>query len=387
MTQREEQMLPQLYWEAGGRSSADRAVRIHQGRGVGGSTLHNLNLCKRVPAPLLAAWHRDRDLGDLTPQAWSALYDEVEALIEVSDVPRDKWNRHNQLLEAGATRLGWRGGGLRHNRSGCVGSGFCEIGCAYDAKNNACKVMVPRIVRAGGEILAHTQAVRVLHEGGAVTGVEAVTLDAQTHRPLVRVVVHAPRVCLAASATASAALWLRSGLPAPEGSVGDTLRIHPAVVVAGDFDEPVHAWRGIPQTYEVSEFLDLDPSHAAGDKARSLWIIPVFGHPMGTSTMLPGYGAAHAGMMARYAHLAVFGAMLHDSTEGRVRPRGELGLSIDYVLNEAVSSRWAWLPVRSCSSPRERAVCSCRPRSSWSCRARRSATRWPRCRSRRGAST
>ena len=37
MTQREELMLPQLYWEAGGRTSVDRATHLHQGKGVGGS--------------------------------------------------------------------------------------------------------------------------------------------------------------------------------------------------------------------------------------------------------------------------------------------------------------------------------------------------------------
>jgi choline dehydrogenase-like flavoprotein len=34
--------------------------------------------------------------------------------------------------------------------------------------------------------------------------------------------------------------------------------------------------------------------------------------------------------MRRYAHLAAFTAMIHDRTAGRVRPDGDLGLSIDY---------------------------------------------------------
>lgn len=336
MVQREERMFPQLYWEAGGRTSADRGVKIHQGRGVGGSTLHNLNLCKRIPDAMLARWQRDRELGDLDCAAWAALYDEVEALLQVSLVPEQLRNRHNQLLLEGAAALGWRAGGLSHNRSGCVGSGFCEIGCAFDAKNNACKVMVPRIVAAGGEILAHAQAVRVTHANGVVTGVEAVSLDAETFRPRGALRVRAPRVCLAASATATPALWLRSGLEAPAGSVGDTLRVHPAVVAGGDFREPVNAWRGIPQTAECTQFLDLEHDHGTpADTARSVWIIPVFGHPMGTATMLPGSGEAHRLVMERYAHLGVFGAMLHDSTAGRVRPRGRYGLRIDYTLNAA----------------------------------------------------
>jgi choline dehydrogenase-like flavoprotein len=325
MSQREEEMLPRLYWESGGRTTKDRAVKIHQGRGVGGSTLHNLNLCKRIPASIRDRWARTRKLDKLGPAVWDALYAEVEAMLSVSTVPRDRWNRHNLILEAGVTALGWKGGGLSHNRSGCVGSGFCEIGCAYDAKNNAAKVLIPRAVKAGAQILAQCQAVRVLHDQGRVVGVVARSIDPHTRAPMGSVVVDAPRVCLSASATATPALLLRSGIPDPGGETGQNLAIHPAVVVAGDFDEPVRAWEGIPQTYECTEHLDLDRE----DGPRA-WIVPAFAHPVGTSVIVPGHGAPHRDLMRRYAHLAVLTAMIHDRSRGRVRPDGELGLTIDY---------------------------------------------------------
>ena len=330
MVQREEEMLPRLYWDSGGRTTADRAVKIHQGRGVGGSTLHNLNLCKRIPLSIRHRWAEERRLSTLPPAAWDALYDEVEKLLSVSEVPRERWNRHNLLLEEGCRALGWAGGGLRHNRSGCVGSGFCEIGCAYDAKNNAAKVLLPRAVAAGAEILSSCQAIRVRHAGGAVQGVEARAVDPRTHRPLGEVVVEAPRVCLSASATATPALLLRSGVPDRGGETGNHLRIHPALVAAGDFDEPVRAWQGIPQTYECTELLQLDR-----DDGHRVWIVPAFAHPAGTATTIPGHGAPHRAMMKRYAHLAVLTAMIHDRTAGRVRPDGDLRLSIDYWPDEA----------------------------------------------------
>jgi choline dehydrogenase-like flavoprotein len=329
MVQREEEMLPRLYWDNAGRTTSDRAVKIHQGRGVGGSTLHNLNLCKRIPASIRERWAKDRKLDHLDVRAWDALYDEVEKLLEVSAVPRERWNRHNLLLEAGCRALGWAGGGLSHNRTGCIGSGFCEIGCAYDGKNNAAKVLVPRAVKAGAEILARCQAVRVRHEGGRVLGVSAVALDPRTHQPIGEVIVDAPRVCLSGSATATPALLLRSHVPDPGGETGNHLRIHPAVVVAGDFDEPVRAWDGIPQTYECTEHLQLDR-----EGGRRVWIVPAFAHPVGTAVLLPGHGAAHVDRMRRYAHLAALTAMIHDETRGRVRPSGDLGLTIDYWPDE-----------------------------------------------------
>jgi choline dehydrogenase-like flavoprotein len=325
MTQREEDMLPRLYWDAAGRTTADRAVKIHQGRGVGGSTLHNLNLCKRIPLSIRARWAAERRLEHLPAQAWDALYDEVERLLEVSTVPRDRWNRHNLLLEAGCRALGWAGGGLSHNRTGCIGSGFCELGCSYDGKNNAAKVLIPRAVKAGAQVITRCQAVRVLHDGSAVRGVEARALEAGTNEPIGDVFVQATRVCLSGSATATPAILLRSRVPDPGGETGEHLRVHPAVVVAGDFDEPVRAWDGIPQTYECTEHLQLDR-----DDGHRVWIVPAFAHPVGTAALVPGHGAPHRDLMRRYEHLGVLTAMIHDRTRGRVRPDGDRGLSIDY---------------------------------------------------------
>lgn len=327
MTQREEEMLPRLLWDAGNRGNRDKTLRLHQGKGVGGSSLHNLNLCKRIPASIRARWAEERGLSRLSPRTWDALYDEVEALIAVSEVAPDRHNQHNRLLARGAAALGWAAGPLKHNRTGCVGSGFCELGCAYDAKNNALKVCVPRAIQAGAEFVTGCQAVTVRHRAGRVEGVDAVALD-PLGEALGPVTVDAPAVCLSASATSTAALLLRSRVPDPGGETGRGLRVHPALVVAGDFEAPVRAWEGIPQTWECTEHLHLDREHEPG--AHRVWIVPAFAHPMAAATLVPGLGAEHRALMARYAHLAVFSAMIHDTTAGRVRPRGDLGLSIDY---------------------------------------------------------
>ena len=334
MSQREEDMLARLYWESGARTTADRAVRIHQGRGVGGSTLHNLNLCKRIPTPVLRQWQAERGLRHLPLQRWQELYAETERLLSVSDVAIDQRSRHNKLLASGAATLGWRHGPLQHNRTGCTESGFCELGCAYDAKNNAAKVLLPRAIAAGASVLAHCHAQRVDHGDGRVRGVIAQAMS-PTGEPLGIIRIDAARVCLSAAATGTAALLLRSRVPAPPGSTGDTLAIHPALVAAGDFAEPVDAWQGIPQTVECTEFLDFDSAHPArpGDatgKTDRIWIVPAFGHPLATATMLPGYGPDHDVVMARYRHLAPLAAMLHDRSAGTVRPTDERGLTVSY---------------------------------------------------------
>jgi choline dehydrogenase-like flavoprotein len=339
MSQREEEMLPQLLWAHGGRATEDRAVRIHQGRGVGGSTLHNLNLCRRIPEPILREWERTRSLSQLDAARWRDLYAQVELLLEVSAVPETQWNRHNQLLREGAAALGWRHGGLSHNRSGCIGSGFCEVGCAYDAKNNAAKVLIPRFIAAGGIVVSRCEAARVVHDDGVVSGVEAYATHVVTRERTSRVRVDAARVCVSASATGTAALLLRSGLPDESALTGQTLRIHPALVAAGDFEQPVTAWRGIPQTVECTEFLDFEAAHGevvgAAPLGTRTWIVPAFAHPMGVATMLPGHGESHAALMRRYAHLGVLTPVLHDFSRGTVAPKGDRGMAIRYWPDEA----------------------------------------------------
>lgn len=336
MTQREEQMFTRLFWESGARATVDGSVKIIQGKGVGGSTLHNLNLCKRIPAPILRHWEETRGLKNLPLSKWKSLYDEVEMLLEVGFIPDEMINRHNRLLQRGCEALGWQGGFMRHNRTGCVGSGFCEVGCAFDAKNNACKVLVPRIISAGGEIITRCHASRLVHENGKVKAVEAFSVNPFNGKPDGKITIHAKQVCVSASATGTAALLLRSEVPHPEGSIGKSLHIHPAVVAVGEFDERIEAWKGIPQAYECTQFLDFEAAHTNSDASEfsRLWIINAFAHPMGASTMMPGIGRQHFEMMQRYPNMAVLTAMLHDSTNGKVIPHGKAGLKIDYRLNE-----------------------------------------------------
>lgn len=335
MTQREEEMLPQLLWEGGGRTTADKAVKIHQGRSVGGSTMHNINLCGRIPGPIRREWAATRGMKHLPADRWEALYAEVEALLGVTEIPAASRNRHNQLLLDGCRELGWRGGSLKHNRTGCAGTGYCLLGCVNDAKNNAAKVLVPRFVAAGGELITNCQAIVVEHRGGEVTGVEAAAMDPITHRPLGRVRVSARTVCVAGSATATPAILLRSSVPDPSKTTGRSLRIHPALIAAGEFDQPVRAWEGIPQSVDCTELLDFERAHPAEGPATDepgarTWIVPAFAHPVGTATMIPGLGADHRDLLGRYEHLGVLTGMVHDRTAGRVRPQGDFGLKIDY---------------------------------------------------------
>ena len=305
--QREEQMLPELFQDRGGRMTDDLAINVLGGRGVGGSTIHNTNLCKRTPVEILELWARRYGVTGCSPAEMEPTFADVERELSVATIPDLLVNANNDVLRRGVAALGWRGGVLAHNRVGCIGSGFCELGCAYDAKQNARKVLIPRAVEQGARVFCDVRATRVMHDDKHVLGVEAVT--ANGHRLRVRSKI----VVLAGSAVGSAALALASGVPDPHAQQGMSLRIHPGGVVAGVFDRPIEGWRGIPQSFECTEWLDLNE----GSQKR-VWITTAFAHPIGTAVTLPGFGAAHMTAMRRYRNLAVLTAMVHDETSGRV---------------------------------------------------------------------
>lgn len=322
-TQREDEMLPVLFQDGAGRATRDRAIHILQGRGLGGSTLHNQNLCKRAPSQILEQWSQ-RGCEGWDPRSMDPLFAEVERDLHVTPIDVTDVNANNDVLRRGIAVLGWRGGGLHHNRDGCIRSGFCELGCAYDAKNNARKIVIPQAVAAGALVRTETRVERVMVQQGRVTGVLA--RDVRTGRP---VTVRARAVVLAGSAIGSAALSLASGISDPYGQVGRGLHLHPAGVVAGLFDREIAGWRGIPQSWECTEWLRFEPG-----SDRRIWIVPAFAHPVGTAAMLPGVGPAWTNRMRDYRRIAVLTAMLHDESEGRVTVTHGRPV-IDYVLHRS----------------------------------------------------
>ncbi len=320
-SQREDEMLGALYQDAGARATDDLAIRVLQGRGVGGSTVHNTNLCKRIPDALLGRWA----LPGWSPVDLAPHYAATERELGVRPMGPAEENAHNGLFRRGCEALGWRGGYLSHNRDGCRQSGFCELGCSFDAKLNALRVLAPQAVRAGATIYADTRVDRVRVEGGHAVGVSA-TLLGEGGRPRGRMTVHSRAVVLAASATASQALCERSAIADPRGRGARSLRLHPGVAVAGVFPAEVRAWQGIPQSYECTEWLSFD----AGSDRRA-WLVPAFAHPVGTAAFLSVAPSQHAKIMSLYPRLCVVAAMIHDESGGRAYAEDER-VRIDYEL-------------------------------------------------------
>jgi choline dehydrogenase-like flavoprotein len=110
--------------------------------------------------------------------------------------------------------------------------------------------------------------------------------------------------------------------------VGRDLHLHPSVMAAGFFDDDLHAYRGIPQSYYIDQFIDLER-----DPHRGYVLMPIAGFPVLTATQLPGFGRDHFRHMREFSKLAGLLVLLHDQSAGRVEPGDAPGRPrIDYRL-------------------------------------------------------
>jgi choline dehydrogenase-like flavoprotein len=325
-TQREEEMLPRLFEEAGMRQTADGGVIVLQGRNVGGSTVHNLCYAFRTPPGILAMWRDEHGLPELTDEALAPSFERVERMLKVKPIREDEVNAPNRLVRQGTEALGWSGFVTRHNREGCIQAGYCILGCSYDAKQSMLVTYVPRAETTGARLYASARAERIEPGRGShrVVG-HAVDGAGRAHG---RFEVEAKVVVLAAGAVASPDLLLRSGIANASGQVGRNLHLHPSVMAAGVFDEEIHPYRGIPQSYYVDEFIDLDR-----DPHRGYVLMPITGFPILTSTQMPGFGREHYERMRTYSRTVGLLTLLHDASAGRVEPGDSLAKpTIHYAL-------------------------------------------------------
>jgi choline dehydrogenase-like flavoprotein len=329
LTQREDEMLPLLYEDMGQRLTRDGSIVVLQGRNVGGSTVHNLCYCFRTPPPILRKWAREDGVRDLAEADLVPSFERVERLLKVKPIAPHEINTLNNKIRLGCERLGYHGFVTHHNRENCTQSGFCLLGCPFDAKQSMLITYIPAADRAGARIYANCAVRRLVTEAGRVRRVEAEAVDA-LGRPRHRVTVSASVVVLCAGAVNSPQLLLRSGLANENGQVGRHLHLHPSVLLAGVYDEDIYGYRGIPQSYYVDEFIDLERDPDSG-----YILMPVYGFPVTTASQLPGFGHEHFAVMRQYHRMVGILVLMHDQSAGTVTIDRAGRPVIDYELNAA----------------------------------------------------
>jgi len=325
--QREENMIPMLYKNAGLQFAVPSGIAVAQGSCVGGSTVVNDAVCFRAPDAVLGWWQDEHKVEGVDPASMKSRYERVEARISVSEVAESALNKNNLVLKRGAEALGWASAPNRRNCRDCRQCGLCQIGCSYGTKQSMLETYIPESQGLRGDpvkIYSDATADRLVRSGSRVAGVKATVSGAEGRT--FELDVKAKVTVVSTGTIASSQLLLASGVDA-RGQVGRHVAIHPSPAMIGDFAEEIHGNQGIPMAYHCHEFSVLKTGK------RGFMLESIFLAPYQFSLPIPGVEYEHKQFMSRYSHYALIGSLLQDESVGTVRLGGPLGALLEYSVS------------------------------------------------------
>ena len=326
---------PSLYQERAQRATADLAITVLQGRGVGGGTLVNWTTSYRTPARVLRHWADRFGVSGLDEKSLEPHFAAVEERLDIHAWPLDQVNPNNRVLWDGAARMGWDKSVTRRNVTACQNLGYCGTGCPVGGKNSADLTYVADAVRDGAKVYARARVVRLEKSGRRIAAVHAQAVDAITGKPTGRKVVVRPKlVVLSAGAFGTPEILLRSGYD-PSGRVGKRTFLHPVVASSAIFDRPIQGFYGAPQSVASHHFAD----RGTGKVGFFLEAAPV--HPILAGISLGGFGAEHEEQMAQLASSSALLALsidgfLPDEEGGTVSLRRDGRVRLDYAIRPEI---------------------------------------------------
>ena len=339
--QREEDMYPMLYRSGGQQMTSDGMISVMQGSCYGGGTVINVSDAFDIPTEVLAHWQRTYGTKEWTEKSLEASYARVHRDLNVKRINKSLVNRNNGLLLEAAQKLNWSAEVMHSNRKGCVGSGYCLLGCSYDARLGTNLTYLPWAVEKGAHVYTDVRCDRLERIDGSRWRVHCTVVERGLRAARHPLTITCERVVLAASAIFTPAILQRSGLGDGLPQLGKNLTLQPQLGMIGRFDqgdEIVH-WRGAPQSVEVNEFADNTVEHGLGG-FRLEGIGGVIGPVL---TMAPGFGREHKRFGKSMRNLSATLVLVPDQPSGAVSyqwaPDGRVAPKIDYVMQDEWKQR------------------------------------------------
>jgi choline dehydrogenase-like flavoprotein len=301
-----------LYRDAGAQTATGSGrIPVIQGRCLGGSTVVNSAICRRIPDDVWREWDTLHGLRQAIPRAEvEAHSDRIERELQVAATPVEIWGGNNRLLSEAAARSGIMGSPTMRNAPGCQGSARCNLGCPHGAKQSMLVSYLPYAQERGAVLAAGERAERVLLNAGRAVAVRTADRDLGV----------AKAVLVAASAIQTPALLRRSGIRSRH--LGRHFQAHPGMGVVGLFEQKVNMGSGATQGFELDVF------RSEGRVKIETLSLP----PETFFAGLPGVGRRWVAAMEKYGHAAVWALPLRSHGEGSVK-EGRFGTRIRFELD------------------------------------------------------
>lgn len=337
--QREEDMFPMLYRSSGQQPTSDGMINVLQGSCYGGGTVINTSDCVPIPPEVLAHWQAMVGTSEVTEASLTDSYARVKQAIRVKQNPAHIINRNNGMLAEAASKLGWRSHVMDSNREGCIGSGYCVTGCAYDGRRGTNLTYLPWAIEKGARVYTDVRCDRIERINGSRYRVHCTVVERGVRTARLPLQIECERVILSASTIHTPAILTRSGLKSDLPQLGKNLSLQPQLGVIAFYDHDIIHWRGAPQSVAVDEFDD-----NTADKGLGGFRMEGFGGVLGLPTvLLPGFGRDHKRLTAQMRKTSVSALLVPDRPSGEISYQwnedGRVVPKIDYVMSEEWKQR------------------------------------------------
>ena len=309
-------MIGRLYADGVMQQTEDWRFTVLQGSCVGGSTTVNNAVCFRPPEAVVDGWEGIDD---------AELYESVGAVEDFLRVARQPLQPLNPSGVEYATAARGRSelkevDIVRANIDGCLGCGYCNIGCKWGHKLSMLETALPWAQRdfpGKVKILSDCEVERLITRSGEPKRVEALRAKLADNRT---VTVRAQTYVLAAGAVGSSYVLLQSGVGGVP--VGKGFSCNMGAPLTAEFDSPQHAYAGL----QISHFgLPKEPGYAF-----ETWFNP----PVSQALNMPGWFEDHFDNMRRYDHLMAVGVIVGTGNYGWISKALTGGAGINFTPTE-----------------------------------------------------
>ncbi|MBI4517911.1 MAG: GMC family oxidoreductase [Deltaproteobacteria bacterium] len=313
--QREDDMLIRLDGGRGFTTTSNGQITLQYGNCVGGASVHYWADSWRTPrdrcerfAGLGVEGHSHEEL--------APYFDRIEHDLNIHPATPDLYNTMNLTFDQGARRLGWEVEPVHQARRGCMRSGYCMQGCAYNAKQSQLVTHIPAALAGGAKLFADCRVEHILTAGGQATGLSAVFLDRRRNRPgPYRLHLRSKVVVLAAGGFNSAVILLRNRLGGP--AVGKQLFGNPCPMLFALYDKDIVMWRNIPAATGTMRFR-LQRMDGRRYLEGGYLLHPNQLQPALLAAVLPGLGLEHRALMEQAPRIGSCIAWIDDENPGRI---------------------------------------------------------------------
>ncbi|MCW8971293.1 MAG: GMC family oxidoreductase N-terminal domain-containing protein, partial [Rhodospirillales bacterium] len=333
-TLRESDAYRDLYQDGGARKTADAAITILQGKGVGGSTTVNWTASFRTPPKTLRVWRERFGLSEMTEESLEPWFLNMERRLDIAPWTGEP-NANNSVLARGAEKLGWHPRILRRNVSRCQNLGLCGLGCPVNAKRAMHVTTVPGALAHDAVLVTRAHAEKLVIRGGRIESLQcrALPASAEKRNPGRTVTVKARYFVSAAGGIGTPGLLLRSKAPDPGGLIGSRTFLHPTAVSVAVMPDRVDPFDGAPQSIYCDQFLWPDGRADGRHAGFKLEVPPMM--PMLSAAVTKFHAPMHSTLLGEFPNMSSVIALMrdgfhNDSPGGTVKINGGGAPVLDY---------------------------------------------------------